>query len=73
MQTLMIDKEQEFLHQENEEARTQWVDHVTNLSKCATPLRRKATSIVVALVSVGLAVGSFWSPTAADVSVSLLQ
>ena len=66
-------KEEEILQQESDEARSQWVDQMTNISESATPLGRRIASIVVALVSVGLAVGPFWSPAAADVPVSLLQ
>ena len=66
-------KEEEILQQESEEARTQWVAQMTNLSKLAMPLGRKITSIVVAFVSVGLAVESFWPTTSADAPVSLLK
>ena len=65
--------EEEILQQESDEARSQWVDQMTNISKSAMPRGRKITSILVALVSVGLAVGPFWSPDAADVPVLLLQ
>ena len=65
--------EEEILQYESDEARLQWVDQMTNISKSAMPLGRKIASIVVALVSVGLAVGPFRSPDAADVPVSLLQ
>ena len=66
-------KEEEILQKESEEARLQWVDQMTYLSRGATPRSRKITSIVVALVSVGLAVRKFWSPAAADAPVPLLQ
>ena len=61
------------LQKEVDDANLQWVDQMTNLSKGAMPLGRKITSVVVALVSVGLAVGPFWSPAAADAPVPLLQ
>ena len=66
-------KEEEILQREKEEARPQRVDQMTNLSEVAMPLGHKITSILVALVSVGLAVGPFWSPATADVPVPLLQ
>ena len=66
-------EEEEILQQEADDARSQWVDQMTNLSKIAMPLGRRITSIMVALVSVALAVESFWSPTAADAPVPLLQ
>ena len=65
--------EEEILQKESDEARSQWVDQMTNLSRGAMPLGRKITSVVVALVSVGLAVGPFGSPAAADAPVPLLQ
>ena len=66
-------EEEEVLQQEADDARSQWVDQMTNLSKIAMPLGRRITSIVVALVSVALAVEPFWSSAAADAPVPLLQ
>ena len=64
---------EEILQQEADDARTQWVNQMTNLSKISMSLGRKITSAVVAFISVALTVESFWSPTAADVPVPLLQ
>ena len=66
-------EEEEILQQEADDACAQWVDQMTNLSKIAMPLGRRITSVVVALISVALAVEPFWSPTVDDVPVSLLQ
>ena len=66
-------EEEEILQQEADDACSQWVDQMTNLSKIAMPLGRRITSIVVALVSVALAVEPFWSSAAADAPVPLLQ
>ena len=66
-------EEEEILQQEADDARSQWVDQMTNLSKIAMPLGRRITSIVVALVSVALSVEPFWSSAAADAPVPLLQ
>ena len=66
-------EEEEILQQEADDARSQWVNQMTNLSKIAMPLGRRITSIVVALVSVALAVEPFWSSAAADAPVPLLQ
>ncbi len=66
-------EEEEILQQEADDARSQWVDQMTNLSKIAMPLGRKITSLVVALVSVALAVEPFWSSAAAEAPVPLLQ
>ena len=66
-------KEEEILQKESEEARLQWVDQMTYLSRGATPRSRRITSIVVALVSVGLGVTKSWSSAAADAPVPLLQ
>ena len=68
-----IHLEEEILQEESDEARSQWVDQMTNLSNSAMPLGRKITSTMVALVSVGLAVGPFWSSVDADAPASLLQ
>ena len=67
------EKEEEILQQEADDARVQWVDQMTNLSNIAMPLSRRIASIVVALISVALAVEPFWSPAAVDVPVPLLQ
>ena len=67
------DEEGEVLKQEADDACSQWVDQMTNLSKIAMPLGRRITSIVVALISVALAVEPFWSSAAADAPVPLLQ
>ena len=67
------EEEEEILQQEADDARAQWVDQMANLSKIAMPLSRRITSVVVALVSVALAVEPFWSPAAADAPVPLLQ
>ena len=66
-------EEETILHQEANEACSQWVDQMTNLSKSAMPLGFKIASVVVALISVGLVAEPFWSPAAVDVPVSLLQ
>ena len=66
-------EEEEILQQEADDACSQWVDQMTNLSKIAMPLGRRIASIVVALVSVAFAVEPFWSSTAADTPVPLLQ
>ena len=65
--------EERILQQEAEDARSQWVEQMTNLSKIATPLSRKITSMVVALVSVALAFEPLWSTVVADAPVLLLQ
>ena len=64
---------EEILQQEADDARTQWVNQMTNLSKISMSLGRKITSAVVAFISVALTVESFWSPAAADAPVPLLQ
>ena len=66
-------EEKEILQREADDAHSQWVDQMTNLSKIAMPSSRRITSYVVALVSVALAVESFWSPAAADSPLPLLQ
>ena len=66
-------KEEEILQREADDACAQWVDQMTNLSKIAMPLGRRITSVVVALISVALAVEPIWSPAAVDVPVPLLQ
>ena len=66
-------EEKEILQREADDAHSQWVDQMTNLSKIAMPSSRRITSYVVALVSVALAVGSFWSPAVADSPLPLLQ
>ena len=67
------EEEEEILQREADDARSQWVDQMTNLSKIAMPFSRRITIYVVALVSVALAVESFWSPAAADSLLPLLQ
>ena len=57
-----VPDEERVLAQESAVARTQMMDHVANFTKKSMPLGRKCASIAVALVSMGLAVGSFWSP-----------
>ena len=66
-------KEEEILQREADDARTQWADQMTKLSKIAMPFSRRIASMVVALISVALAVEPFWSSAAADAPVSLLQ
>ena len=66
-------EEEEILQQEADDACAQWVNQMTNLSKIAMPLGRRITSVVVALISVALAVEPFCSPAAADAPVPLLQ
>ena len=66
-------EEKEILQEEADDARSQWVDQMATLSKITMPLSRRITSIVIALVSVALAVDPFWSPATADTPVSLLQ
>ena len=66
-------KENEILHRESEEARSLWANHMTNLSKSATPLNYKIISMMAVFASVGLAVGPFWTSTAADAPAALLQ
>ena len=69
-------EEEEILQQEADDARSQWVNHMTNLSRFAMPFGRRSfriASIAVALVSVGLSAEPFWATTAADVPVPLLQ
>ena len=66
-------KEEETLQQEADDARIQWVNQMTKLQKIAMPLGCKITSVVVALISVALTVEPFWSPTAADAPIPLLQ
>ena len=65
--------EEDVLTRESVEARSQWVDQMTNLSKISMPLGRKLVSAAVVLVSMGLAVGPFWSPAVVDTHVSFLQ
>ena len=66
-------KEEEVLHKEADDARTQWVDQMTKLSRIAMPLNRRIASGVIALISVALSVEPFWSTPATDVPTPLLQ
>ena len=66
-------KEEDVLTQESVEARSQWVDRMTNISGTPMPLGRKLVSAAVVLVSMGWVVGPFWSPAVADTYVSFLQ
>ena len=69
-------EEREVLRKDADEARSQWVDQMTNLTKISMPLSRRIASIasiVVALISVALTDEPFWATTSADSPVSLLQ
>ena len=66
-------KEEEILQREADDACSQWVDQMTNLSNIAMPLSRRIASFVVIFVSVALAVEPFWATITADEPVSLLQ
>ena len=66
-------EEGEILQQEADDAHSQWVDQMANLSKIATPLSHRIIGAAVALVSVVLAAESFWSSVGADAPLPLLQ
>ena len=69
-------KEEEILQREADDARSQWVNHMTNLSRFAMPFGRRSlriASIVVALVSLRLSTEPFWATTPADEPLPLLQ
>ena len=61
------------MQKEADEAKLQWVNQMTSLSRITMPFKRKFANLVVALVAVALAVGSFWSPAVADPPLPLLQ
>ena len=67
------EEEEKILQREADDARSQWTDQMAKLSKTTMPLSRKVTSMVVALISVALAIEPFWSTAAADAPTSLLQ
>ena len=67
------EEEKEILQREADDAHSQWVDQMTNLSKIAMPSSRRITSYVVALISVALAVEPFWSSAAAEEPMPSLQ
>ena len=65
--------EEDMLAKESVEAHSQLVDRMINISKISMPRGSKLASIAVALVSMGFAVGPFWSADAPDTHVSFLQ
>ena len=66
-------EEEEILRQEADDAHSQWVDQMANLSEIATPISHRIIGAAVAFVSVVLASESFWSPVGADAPMPLLQ
>ena len=66
-------EEEDVLEKEAEDARAQWVDQMTSLSKMTVPLGRKIVSTAAAIVSVALVLEQVWLSDAADSPMSLLQ
>jgi len=66
-------EDDELLERDADDARSQWVEQMTNLTKIAMPLGRKITSTIIALIAVAFAVEPCWSSASTDVPGSLLQ
>ena len=69
----VAEEEERILQREADDARSQWVNHTTNLSKIATPLSRKVTGVAIALAAVALVVEPLGPSITADAPMPLLK